>query len=160
MSEKKMIYSISGYRYAPESFRAYCSQPNGGKKEIPLSVEEQSGLGYCYITKGSKAALDYIKNIDRERQRKCRLYMAYGFWTQEDPKVYLYSRQIIFRADAPLSRRFEAYRGIKDCLRETNGKVKTGATCTLDGYFCPTDVKELYLTADFGSPVIIRLLAG
>lgn len=157
MSQKKIGYSIHGYRYAPESFRAYQKTLDGHEKEIPLSNNQRSELGNLCLTKGSKAALDYVKQIDRERARRCRLYMTYGFLTKEDSRTYLFSRQIRCREDAPLDKRLEVFRKFKDYLAQTGGKVKTGDECQLDGHYRPVDVGELYLTADFGHPVIIRL---
>ena len=157
MCVKKIGYSIRGYRYAPESFRAYRKTWNGYEKEIPLSSEQRAELGNLYLTQGSKAAFDYVKHVDRDRARKCRLYLTYGFLTQENPRTYLFSRQLRCREGAPLDKRLEVFRELKDYLTQVGGKVKTGDTCRLDEYYRPADVKGLSLTADFRHPVIVRL---
>jgi hypothetical protein len=157
MSQKKIGYSIHGYRYAPESFRAYYKTLGEHEKEIPLSNDQRSKLGNLCLTQGSKTALDYVKQIDRERARRCRLYMTYGFLTQEVPRTYLFSRQIRCREDAPLDKRLEVFREFKNYLAQTGGKVKTGDECRLDGHYRPVDVRERFLTADLRRPVIIWL---
>jgi hypothetical protein len=157
MLQKKFGYSIHGYRYAPESFRAYHKTQGGHEIEIPLYGEQCRELGNLYLTQGDKAAFDYVKRIDRERTRRCRLYMTYGFLTQEDPHTYLFIKQLRFREGVPLNKRLEMFRELKNYLVQTGGKVKTGDKCRLDGYYRPVDVKELYLTVDFGHSVIIRL---
>ena len=37
--------------------------------------EQRYQMGYLYLTQGIKSAVDYVKHIERERERKCRLYM-------------------------------------------------------------------------------------
>ena len=157
MLQKKIGYSIHGYRYAPESFRAFHKTQDGHETQISLSDEQRRELGNLYLAQGDKAAFDYVKRIDRERTRRCRLYTTYGFLTQEDPHTYLFIEQLRFREGDPLNKRLELFRELKNCLAQTGGKVKTGDMCRLDGYYHPVDVKELYLTADFEHPIIIRL---
>jgi hypothetical protein len=157
MSQKKIGYSIRGYRYALESFLAYNKTASGYEKEIPLSGEQRTALGILYLTQGSKVAFDYVKRIDRERTRRCRLYMTFDFLAQEDPHTYLFCRQIKCREDATLDKRLEAFREFKDYLTQTGGNVKTGDACQLDERYRPVDVRELYLTADLKNPVVIWL---
>ena len=78
-------YHIHGYRYAPESFHIYKGLPGQEKTELPLSDEQRYQMGYLYLTQGIKSAVDYVKHIERERERKCRLYMTYGFMLKENP---------------------------------------------------------------------------
>ena len=79
MRKTSFEYHIHGYRYAPESFRIYKGLPGQEKTELPLSDEQRYQMGYLYLTQGIKSAVDYVKHIERERERKCRLYMTYGF---------------------------------------------------------------------------------
>ena len=79
MRKTSFEYHIHGYRYAPESFHIYKGLPGQGKTELPLSDEQRYQMGYLYLTQGIKSAVDYVKHIERERERKCRLYMTYGF---------------------------------------------------------------------------------
>ena len=72
MSKLKFEYNIRGYRYAPESFHIYKGLPGQKKKEIPLSDEQRQQMGYLCLTEGVKSAVDYVKHIERERERKCR----------------------------------------------------------------------------------------
>ena len=79
MGKKGFEYEIRGYRYAPESFRAFKGLPGQKMEQIPLSGEQRRKMGYLCMTQGGKAGVAYVKHIERERERKCRLYMTYGF---------------------------------------------------------------------------------
>ena len=119
MRKTSFEYHIHGYRYAPESFHIYKGLPGQGKTELPLSDEQRYQMGYLYLTQGIKSAVDYVKHIERERERKCRLYMTYGFMLKENPRSYVYcadlrcrpcahSGSIWPRAKAVLSRAWSA----------------------------------------------------
>lgn len=90
MRKTSFEYHIHGYRYAPESFHIYKGLPGQEKTELPLSDEQRYQMGYLYLTQGIKSAVDYVKHIERERERKCRLYMTYGFMLKENPRSYVY----------------------------------------------------------------------
>lgn len=90
MRKTSFEYHIHGYRYAPESFHIYKGLPGQEKTELPLSDEQRYQMGYLYLTQGIKSAVDYVKHIERERERKCRLYMTYGFMLKENPCSYVY----------------------------------------------------------------------
>lgn len=158
MVQKKSSYSISGYRYAPESFRVYKGAVGGGKKEIPLSDKQRSDVGYLYLTRGFKAAVDYVKRVERERERKCRLYTTYGFLSQEEPGTCLFCKQIRCREDAPVDQRLAVFREIREYLDSIGGRVEQSVECELDGRYRPIHMKQNYLTADFDRPVMIRLI--
>lgn len=83
MSKLKFEYNIRGYRYAPESFHIYKGLPGQKKDEISLSDEQRQKMGYLCLTEGVKSAVDYVKHIERERERKCRQYMTYGFMLKD-----------------------------------------------------------------------------
>ena len=85
MRKTSFEYHIHGYRYAPESFRIYKGLPGQKKTEIPLSDEQRYQVGYLCLTQDIKSAVDYVKHIERERERKCRQYMTYGFLLKENP---------------------------------------------------------------------------
>lgn len=157
MVQKKLIYSISGYRYAPESFHAYKGAEKGELREIPLSDEQRSNLGYLYLTQGVEAAIAYIKRIERERERKSRLYMTYGFLTQEDPRTYLFCKDIRCRTDAPLYWSMATLRTFKEYLDSIGRRVEQSTECLLDGQYRPIAVRKKYLTADYSRPVVIYL---
>ena len=89
MRKTSFEYHIHGYRYAPESFHIYKGLPGQEKTELPLSDEQRYQMGYLYLTQGIKSAVDYVKHIERERERKCRLYMTYGFMLKENPRSYV-----------------------------------------------------------------------
>ncbi|MBP1736762.1 MAG: hypothetical protein H6Q60_643 [Oscillospiraceae bacterium] len=157
MVQKKLIYSISGYRYAPESFRVYKGTEKGGREEIPLSDDQRSTLGYLYLTQGGEYAIAYIKRVEREREHKSRLYMTYGFLTQEDPSTYLFCKDIRCRTDAPLYWRMSTLRTFKEFLESIGGRVEQSTECLLDGQYRPNAIRKKYLTADYSRSVVIYL---
>ena len=100
MRKTSFEYHIHGYRYAPESFHIYKGLPGQEKTELPLSDEQRYQMGYLYLTQGIKSAVDYVKHIERERERKCRLYMTYGFMLKENPCSYVYCADLRCRENA------------------------------------------------------------
>jgi len=157
MVQKKLIYSISGYRYAPESFRAYKGTEKGERREIPLSTEQRNTLGYLYLTQDAESAIAYIKRVERERERKNQLYMTYGFLTREAPGTYLFCKDIRCRTDAPLYWRMATLRTFKEYLESIGGRVEQSTECLLDVRYRPIAVRKKYLTADYSRPVAIYL---
>ena len=157
MAQKKINYAIRGYRYAPESFQGYRITPGGHEEQIPLSEEQRSEIGNPYLTKGRDIAFAHLKHVERERERKCRLYMTYGFLTQENPHTYLFCGQVRCRQDATLDKRLQVFKEFKDHLRQCGCKLKTGGECVLDGHYRPQEAKEHYLTANLSRPVIVWL---
>ncbi len=52
MGRKRFEYEIRGYRYAPESFRAFKGLPGQKMEQISLSGEQRRKMGYlCGIVK-------------------------------------------------------------------------------------------------------------
>ena len=103
MGKKGFEYEIRGYRYAPESFHAFKGLPGQKMEQIPLSDEQRRKMGYLCMTKGGKAGVAYVKHIERERERKCRLYMTYGFLVKENPHRYVYCAELRCRESDPLA---------------------------------------------------------
>ena len=160
MSQKNVFYSFSGYRYAPESFRAYKRFCGGDWVQIPLSHDQRSSVGYLYLTKGMKAAVDFVKRHERELAQKYRTYVSYGFRTLEDPRCYLYVPQLYCRADAALSEKAEILRELRQVLLEMGGRLEISSKCELDGLYRPINVVKNYSTADFSRPVLVHLRAA
>ncbi|WP_326975269.1 hypothetical protein [Caproicibacter sp. BJN0012] len=143
MVQKKIVYSISGYRYAPESFHAYKGVTKSKQHKIPLSDEQRGTLGYLYLTQGAEPAIAFIKRVEREREHKSRLYMTYGFLTREDPGTYLFCKDIRCRTDAPLYWRMATLREFKEYLESIGGRVEQSAKCLLDGQYRATNNKKI-----------------
>ena len=68
MGRKRFEYEIRGYRYAPESFRAFKGLPGQKMEQISLSGEQRRKMGYLCMTQGGKAGVG--KLLER------RLWMA------------------------------------------------------------------------------------
>lgn len=160
MAKQHITYSISGYRYAPESFQAFKRICGGESVQIPLSSDQRSAVGYLYLTKGLKAAVDYVKRAERQREHRHQAYVTYGFLTQEDPNYYLYAPQLFCRGDAPPAEKVEVLRTLRQTLLKTGGRVETSTSCALDGHYRPINVVKNFATADFSRPVSIRLMAA
>lgn len=108
MGKKGFEYEIRGYRYAPESFRAFKGLPGQKMEQIPLSGEQRRKMGYLCMTQGGKAGVAYVKHIERERERKCRLYMTYGFLIKGNPHRYVYCAELRCRESDPLAVRLDS----------------------------------------------------
>lgn len=55
MGRKRFEYEIRGYRYAPESFRAFKGLPGQKMEQISLSGEQRRKMGYCFSVSGWKS---------------------------------------------------------------------------------------------------------
>ena len=157
MKKKRFHYSISGYRWAPESFRAAKGPVGQPARNIPLTDAERHEVGLLSLTKGPDAAIGYVKHIERARERQRRKVITYGFHTQEEPGRFVYCPQLYFRADAALDERLYIFKKIRGVLEETNGRVVTSTECELDGEYRPVNVKENTVTADFSRPLCIPM---
>lgn len=157
MDMTRFEYQIRGYRYAPESFRAFTGLPGQEKKEVPLSAEQRQKMGYLCLTQGGKAGVDYVKRIERERERKCRRYMTYGFSLKEEPRRYVYSP---VKESDTLEERLCVLRLFREQLARSQGRIEQSTSCELDGHFRPVNVQRNYVTADLGRPVVVWLYAA
>ena len=157
MGKKGFEYEIRGYRYAPESFRAFKGLPGQKMEQIPLSGEQRRKMGYLCMTKGGKAGVAYVKHIERERERKCRLYMTYGFLIKENPHRYVYCTELRCRESDPLAVRLDTLRAFREHLAQYGGRIEQSVECELDGNYRPVKVRKNYETADLSRPVVVWL---
>ncbi len=157
MKKKRFHYSVSGYRWAPESFRAAKGLVGQPARNIPLTDAERHELGLLSLTKGPDAAIGYVKHIERARERQRRKIITYGFLTKESPGQFAYCPQLCFRADAPIGERLRVFKQIRDVLGENDGRIVTSTECELDGQYRPTNVRENTVTADFSRPLRIPM---
>lgn len=111
-----------------------------------------------YLSKGYKAAVDHVKRIERKREHDCHIYTTYGYLTLEDPRTYLYCKQIRCKVSATLSERTEVFKEFMSYMKQIGGKVEQSTQCCLDGRYRPVNIEKKYLTADFSHPVVIRLI--
>ena len=139
MGKKGFEYEIRGYRYAPESFRAFKGLPGQKMEQIPLS------------------GVAYVKHIERERESKCRLYMTYGFLIKENPHRYVYCAELRCRESDPLAVRLDTLRAFRECLAQHGGRIEQSVECELDGNYRPVKVRKNYETADLSRPVVVWL---
>ena len=161
-------YSVSGYRYAPESFHAYrvlVDKSGAGENEyveLDLSGDQRQSIGYTYLCKGPLAAFALAKRYDRAMDRKPRLFLTYGFLDATKPSRYHFTQQLYCRLDAPLIERLSIFKRIRDCFKE-GAKYET-TTYQLDGAFKLVDAKKdeacYYLNADLSKPVLVYLRAA
>ena len=142
MGKNGFEYEIRGYRYAPESFRAFKGLPGQKMEQIPLSGEQRRKMGYLCMTKGGKAGVAYVKHIERERERKCRLYMTYGFLIKENPHRYVYCAELRCRESDPLAVRLDTLRAFRECLAQHGGRIEQSVESELDGNYRPVKVRK------------------
>lgn len=157
MKKKRFHYAISGYRWAPESFRASKGLTRDSMKNIPLTDEERREVGILFLTKGFDAAAGYVRHAERARERNCRSMMTYGFHTKETAERFVYCPQLYFRSDAAIDERLRMFKQIREVMAETDGRVVTSTECELDGAYNPMNVRENAVTADFSRPLCIPM---
>lgn len=158
MCKQRFGYRISGYRWAPESFHVFKGLiTQTQRKEIPLSDTERREVGLRFVTQGFRAAVAYVKHIERERECKRRLCVTYGFRIKESPKCYVYCPQLWCRPDAPLLERLHILKTFREQLAADQGRVVQSTECVLDGSCRPTEIKENYVTADLSHPLMVWL---
>ena len=157
MRKTSFEYHIHGYRYAPENFHIYKGLPGQEKTELPLSDEQRYQMGYLYLTQGIKSAVDYVKHIERERERKCRLYMTYGFMLKENPRSYVYCADLRCRENDPPAVRLQTLRAFREHLAQSEGRIEQSVECELDGRYRPIHMRKNYVTADFDRPIVAWL---
>ena len=126
-------------------------------EQIPLSGEQRRKMGYLCMTQGGKAGVAYVKHIERERERKCRLYMTYGFLIKENPHRYVYCAELRCRESDPLAVRLDTLRAFRECLAQHGGRIEQSVEFELDGNYRPVKVRKNYETADLSRPVVVRL---
>lgn len=78
MGKKGFEYEIRGYRYAPESFRAFKGLPGQKMEQIPLSGEQRRKMGYEVFTPNFKEAL-LAKHTPTLRKLTCPCCGHKGF---------------------------------------------------------------------------------
>lgn len=160
MQKSRFQYHIQGYRYAPERFRAFKGLSGHEPVEIPLSDSQRQQMGYLCVTQGGKAAVDYVKRIERASVRKPEFFVTYGFQVREDPRGYVYAPSLRCRPDAPLTDRLGILRELRAQFALDNGRVEQLTECELDGRFRPVNVRRRYVTADLSRPVVVHLRAA
>ena len=155
MGKKGFEYEIRGYRYAPESFHAFKGLPGQKMEQIPLSDEQRRKMGYLCMTQGGKAGVAYVKHIERERERKCRLYMTYGFMLKENPRSYVYCADLRCRENDPPTVRLQTLRAFREHLAQSGGRIEQSVDCELDGRFRPVRTRKSYVSGGFARPVVV-----
>ena len=124
MQKNRFQYYIKGYRYAPESFHAFKGLSGHRPVEIPLSDSQRQQMGYLCVTQSGKAAIDYVKRIERARARKPKSFVTYGFQVREDPRRYVYAPSLRCRPDAPLTERRGHVRELRAQFARDGGRVE------------------------------------
>ena len=114
-------------------------------------------MGYLCLTEGVKSAVDYVKHIERERERKCRQYMTYGFMLKENPHEYVYCPSLRCRESDTLKTRLCILQAVREKLARDKGRVEQSVECDLDGHYRPVNIRKHYATADLRRPVMVWL---
>lgn len=98
-----------------------------------------------------------MKHIERERERKCRLYMTYGFMLKENPCSYVYCADLRCRENDPPAVRLQTLRAFREHLAQSEGRIEQSVECELDGRYRPIHMRKNYVTADFDRPIVVWL---
>ena len=154
MGRKRFEYEIRGYRYAPESFRAFKGLPGQKMEQISLSGE------HLCMTQGGKAGVAYVKHIERERAQKCHYYKTYGFFLKDEPHRYVYCPSLWCRESDTLKERLCILRLFREYLARTGGRIEQSTQCEFDENFRPVHVRKNYVVADLNRPLVVWLYAA
>lgn len=157
MKKQKFHYAISGYRWAPESFRASKGLAGQSPQNIPLTAEERHEVGLLFLSKGFEAAVGYVKHIERAQERQRRSMITYGFCLKEGSKQFVYCPQLYCRSDASIEEKLRLFKKIRSILNKNNGRIEISTQCELDGEYRPMNIKENTVTADFSRPLRIPM---
>ena len=160
MRKKRFEYEIRGYRYAPESFRAFKGLPGQKMEQIPLSGEQRQKMGYLCLTQGGKAGVAYVKHIVRERARECHYYKTYGFFLKNDLRGYVYCPKLLCRESDTLKERLCILRLFREHLGKTGGYIEQSTQGEFDENFRPVHVRKNYMVADLSRPLVVWLHAA
>ena len=157
---KRIRYTCSGFTSAPESFKVYralidqSGKGNNAYQLINLPKDIARDIGYCCITKGRAEAEIMIKRYVRDYEKKSRQMRTYGFFTNERPSTYLFTRDWI-GTDAPIDRQLRLYKQMKEYFRTV--RHVESQTATLGAGYAVESVEDKVYTANLSRPVIIRL---
>lgn len=155
-------YSFLGYRYAPESFRAYMviiDRTGAGKHKnrlLPFSSEQNWEVGCTYICHGRDKAIALIKRL--ARGMKCfPSRISYGFGDVEDLRTYHYIPQFSVRRDAPIHERLLFYKEAKSHFMSIGCKIEGAETATLGAGYQVEKVSKHIHYIDINRAAVIRL---
>lgn len=154
--------SISGYKYAPEQFKAYrvTGFSNGNRnvpiyKRIDLTYGETRECGNALACNGKEAALGVLKRILRERERKTERRCTIGFKEQGGGRRFAYIADNTARF-YDLDGMLRAFRRLKLCIEHNGTWISEMQRATLDGNFKPEKVEEIGYHVDVNRPIIIK----
>lgn len=158
---KRVRYTCSGYKYAPESFeafRVYVLSNNPSYEKIPLSQEQTHKIGMLCIQCGKSEVEKELKRIVRTVNKRQRQKITYGFKLLGDERRFIYDGYNSTWADAGIKARLQVYKQIKHYLLERECKVTYGQSARLDGHYKPQEVEDMCYEANINKPVIVTLI--
>ena len=154
--------SISGYKYAPEQFKAYrVTGFSNGNRNVPiykcidLTYDETRKCGSALACNGKEAARAVLKRILRERERKTERRCTIGFKEQGDGKRFAYIADNTARF-YDLDGMLRAFKRVKRAIKQNGTWISEMQMATLDGHFKPESVKEIGYHVDMNRPIIIK----
>ena len=146
MRKCDQYFAVSGYRYAPEQFKAYrvVGFSNGNRNiplydKIELTSEETSECGMAMCSGNREAAIAKLKKILRKRDHAASK-ITYGFRYVDHPNEFVYLRTCALRDD--LQSRLWLF---KQCLwqfEKMGWEHETFKSCELNGKFEAENVKS------------------
>lgn len=158
--------AVSGYRYAPEQFKAYrVTGFSNGNRNVPvyerikLSYEETSKCGNALCTQGRNAAVTILKKILRERNKKPQYYITIGFMSKTYPTQYRFTQDIRTLPDK-LGNRLNVYKEFKKYCIAHDCKFPAYTQAVLDGNYKAKEVVEVYDEIDIKRPVMVKLMCN
>lgn len=157
-----MGFAIEGYKYAPESFKAYLVVlDKSGKHEVqrhclPFTDDQNWDIGYTAICQGRAKAVDKAKRFYRERKTAARRH-AYGFGDREDSALFHYIPVLAVSLDAPLDVRLNALKRTRQHLESIGCQIEYGGKAELDGAYRIVKSEKLIYHVDMSRAAVVRL---
>jgi hypothetical protein len=123
--------ACSGYRYAPEQFKAYriTGFSNGNHnvplyEQIELDYEETRECGMALCIGNTKEAIAKLKTILCKREQKSKRHITYGFVHVDNPKRYSYVQQRWISHDAKIDDKLYLFKFVKDQMEHNNWETE------------------------------------
>ena len=153
---KNINFAVSGYKYAPESFNGYIIFNKNKRIKLNLTSEEKSLIGYTYITKGYKKAIDEVKRIIRNENKKVNNDVVFGFYKENSKTEYIYSRDTLSNNNNIIDKLFN-YKYFKQYLKNINCEIIEYTQGSLDGNYKTISKEEIKSKIDITRPIKLNV---
>lgn len=144
-AKNKIVYTCSGYKYAPESFKCYMvvintDGYNHRYYELKdFTSEDRDKVAMTYISKGKKEAEAVIKKILRSKRASYN-YITYGYKLLNENN-FTYLQYCKIDNNANIQSKLILYKKVKEHYKSKNYIITDFIldSCKLDGNYIPAN---------------------